>query len=66
MIKNAGITFSPGEIYASVWEQEFGDFSAVAVYIQRLRKKIEKDYHNPVYLRTIHGKGYRFEENVLI
>ncbi len=31
---------------------------AVAVQINRLRRKIEKDPGNPVYLQTIRGKGY--------
>lgn len=66
LIKNAGTVYSPDEIYESVWNQEFGEITAVAVYIQRIRKKIEPDYHNPVYIKTIHGKGYRFENEVLL
>ncbi len=57
---NAGTTFSLQDIYAKIWGQEYGDLSAVPVYIQRIRKKIEHDYHNPGYLKTIHGKGYLF------
>lgn len=65
LIKNAGNVYTPDEIYESVWDQEYGDVTAVAVYVQRIRKKIEADYHNPVYIKTIHGKGYRFEREVL-
>jgi len=65
MIKNAGTVYTPDEIYKAVWDQEYGDVTAVAVYIQRIRKKIEPDYHNPLYIKTIHGKGYRFESEVL-
>jgi len=65
LVKNCGTAFTPDEIYEAVWNQEFGDITAVAVYIQRIRKKIEKDYHNPAYIKTIHGKGYRFEKDVL-
>jgi DNA-binding response OmpR family regulator len=51
---------SPDTIYADVWRQEFGDITAVAVYIQRLRRKIEDDPSHPRFLQTVTGKGYRF------
>ena len=60
LVDNAGIAFSLQDIYDKIWGQEYGDISAVPVYIQRIRKKIENDYHNPGYLKTIHGKGYLF------
>jgi two-component system, OmpR family, phosphate regulon response regulator OmpR len=31
----------------------------VDVQINRLRRKIEKDPSNPVYLQTVRGSGYR-------
>jgi DNA-binding response OmpR family regulator len=65
LVKNAGHMFTPEKIYQAVWEQEYGEFTTVAVYIQRLRKKIEDDYRNPRYLKTIRGRGYRFEKEVL-
>jgi two-component system response regulator RegX3 len=34
--------------------------TAIAVYVQHLRRKIEDDPANPVYIETIHGMGYRF------
>ncbi len=60
LAENGGIAFSVQEIYDRVWNREFGDTIAVSVYIQRIRKKIEKDYRRPEYIRTIHGKGYLF------
>lgn len=66
LIKNAGNIFSPDEIYKSIWEQEFGETTTVAVYIQRIRKKLEPDYHNPLFIKTIHGKGYQFQKEVLL
>lgn len=65
LVKNAGVVFSPDEIYESVWEQEFGDITAVAVYIQRIRKKIDVVEVLPSFIKTIHGKGYRFEKERL-
>ncbi|MCY1151002.1 MAG: response regulator transcription factor [Sphaerochaetaceae bacterium] len=65
LVKNAGKTYSTQEIYDKIWEQEYGDISAVTVYIQRLRKKIEQDYHEPRYIKTVRGKGYYFEKERL-
>lgn len=60
LIEHAGKVFHPEEIYRSIWGQDFGDISAVSVYIQRIRKKIEEDHRNPLFIKTVHGKGYLF------
>lgn len=65
LVKNAGKILSPEEIYKNVWEVEYGDLTAVAVYIQRLRKKIEKDITSCEYIKTEFGKGYIFNKEVL-
>ena len=65
MIKHAGESLSPEKIYADVWKAQFGDITAVAVYIQRLRKKIEKDCSNPIYLKTVFGLGYTFDKSTI-
>lgn len=57
---NRGKPLSPEVIYNAVWKNAFGDLTAVAVYIQRLRKKIEADPANPVFIETVFGMGYRF------
>lgn len=58
---NAGSPQSPQTIYDAVWKSKYGDLTAVAVYIQRLRKKIETDPGSPAYILTDYGRGYRFE-----
>jgi DNA-binding response OmpR family regulator len=55
-----GKALSPETIYSEVWKNRYGDMTAVGVYIQRLRKKIEADPANPVLIETVHGMGYRF------
>jgi two-component system response regulator RegX3 len=55
-----GKPLNPETIYAGVWKNNYGDLTSVAVYIQRLRKKIEDDPANPVYIETVRGMGYRF------
>lgn len=61
IIKHEGQILSPENIYNDVWKNQYGDLTAVAVYVQRLRKKIEKDPANPAYIKTVFGQGYRFE-----
>lgn len=65
LVRHAGEVYSTDELYERVWEQEYGDTSAIPVYIQRIRKKIEQDYRRPELIVTIHGKGYRFNREAL-
>lgn len=60
-----GQAMTPHQIYSEVWQNEFGDVTAVAVYVRRIRKKIEDDPGKPTYLQTIHGSGYRFNPETL-
>ena len=60
LISVAGKPQPPETIYDAVWGNTHGDLTTVAVYVQRLRKKIETDPANPEYLETVHGMGYRF------
>lgn len=58
---NSGKTLTPEVIYKEVWNNAYGDLTAVAVYIQRLRKKIEDDPTKPQYIETVYGMGYRLD-----
>ena len=60
LVKNAGQVISPEKIYQNVWKVEYGDITAVAVYIQRLRKKIEDNPSECKYIKTDFGNGYIF------
>jgi two-component system response regulator RegX3 len=60
LTEHSGKPLNPETIYAGVWKNNYGDLTSVAVYIQRLRKKIEDDPANPVYIETVRGMGYRF------
>ena len=50
-------------IYESVWNEPYtySANSTVMVHIRKLRTKIEDDPQNPVYIKNIWGKGYRYE-----
>jgi len=65
-LENVNKVFRPDEIFERVWPSEFGDLSTVAVYIRRLRKKIEVDPSDPQILRTLRGSGYTFIGNDLV
>lgn len=65
LIKARGKSFSPEEIYQQVWGQNFGDISAVGVYIQRIRRKLGDDPAAPRYIQTQYGLGYRFNPEML-
>jgi len=60
LIANAEIPKSPQLIYDAVWKNKYGDLTTIAVYIQRLRRKLENDPANPAYIKTEFGKGYYF------
>ena len=62
LVKNAGQVISPEKIYQNVWKVEYGDITAVAVYIQRLRKKIEDNPSDCKYIKTEFGNGYIFSK----
>lgn len=58
---NPNIVFSKERIFETLWSDEYsGDTATVAVHIQKIRKKIEKDPANPEYIETLWGAGYRF------
>ncbi|MDC7239656.1 MAG: response regulator transcription factor [Spirochaetales bacterium] len=65
LLSRAGAACSLQDIYDNIWDSEFGEITAVSVYIQRIRKKIEEDYRNPDFIRTIRGKGYLFNKEKL-
>ncbi len=63
MAQNPNIVFSKEHLFDRIWNDEsFGDTATVAVHIQKLRKKMEKDTANPEYIETLWGTGYRFNK----
>ena len=62
LMRNPGKVFTPGEIYAAVWnEAPMGSDNTMAVHIRHLREKLEIDPSNPRYLKVVWGKGYKLE-----
>ena len=59
LARNSEKPITPEQIYNAVWKTQFGDMTAVGVYIQRLRKKIEDNPSMPKHIVTMFGMGYK-------
>ena len=61
LVQNAGWVVSHDQILTNVWGYEYRDQPHyVRLYINYLRKKLEKDPANPKYILTERSTGYRF------
>ncbi len=59
-----GRAFSRTELLREVWGYQYSGYShTVNSHINRLRGKIETDPANPVFIQTVWGVGYRFNES---
>ncbi|MEI6776364.1 MAG: response regulator transcription factor [Chloroflexales bacterium] len=62
LVKNAGRVLSVSQILSKVWGYDYeGESNLVAVYIRRLRSKVEKDSEHPRHVITVRNLGYKFE-----
>lgn len=59
-LDNPNRIFSKSSLYDLIWGNVNVDDSAIVVYINRLRNKIEDDPSHPRYIQTMRGLGYRF------
>lgn len=63
-IKNKNRVLSRDLLLSEVWNYDFaGDTRIVDVHVSHLREKIEVDTKKPVYIKTVRGIGYKFEES---
>jgi two-component system KDP operon response regulator KdpE len=64
LMAHAGFPITHGSLLNAVWGPEYADqVEYLRTYIRQLRKKIEDDAANPVYLLTDLSIGYRFRES---
>ena len=65
LARNKGEVFTKEQIYQSVWENDYLlDDSNIMAFIRKLRKKIEPNPDNPIYIITIWGIGYKFNDKI--
>lgn len=62
LMRNAGRVMSHDMLLSTVWGYDYEGYSnQVAVYIRRLREKLEQDPTDPKILLTVRGSGYKFQ-----
>ncbi len=65
LASNPGKSYDRNRLLNLVWGYDFMGFAhTVNSHINRLRNKIEPDIHNPIYILTSWGVGYRFNEEL--
>jgi DNA-binding response OmpR family regulator len=58
-----GRVWSRQHLIEKLWGDDFfGDERVVDTHVARLRKKIEPESSQPIYVKTVTGVGYRFED----
>ena len=63
LMSRPGVVFSREQLLNAVWGHDRAVTDrTVDVYILRLRQKVEPDAANPVYVRSVRGFGYSFNE----
>ena len=65
LANNPGRVFSKEQIYDSVWKEPYsGDYNIVMSHIRNIREKIEDNPSKPVYIQTVWGVGYKFNNKL--
>ncbi len=63
LMLHRGVAYSRDDLLNRVWGYEYsGETRTVDVHIRQLRRKIEEDDANPVFIETVRGRGYRFAD----
>lgn len=63
LIENKNRVLTRDQLLSAVWNYDFaGDTRIVDVHVSHLREKIEVNSRKPIFIKTIRGLGYKFEE----
>jgi len=64
LVKRPGRVLTREDLLRRVWGFDYeGTARTVDNFVRNLRRKVEPDPAHPRYLLTVHGMGYRFEQN---
>ena len=63
-LAHPGQILTKEQLLGHIWDTDgnYVDENTLAVAIRRLRVKVEEDPGNPERIRTVHGRGYRWQE----
>lgn len=63
LASNPKRVYSNHELYESIWDEPYlyTANNTIMVHIRNLRKKLKVDPSAPKYIKTVWGKGYRFD-----
>ena len=65
LARNPGRVFSKEQIHNSVWKEPyFGDYNIAMSHIRNIREKIEDNPSKPIYIQTVWGVGYKFNNKL--
>jgi len=65
LARSPGRPFSRLQLLNSTWGESYAGYErAIDTHISNLRKKIEEDPHEPTFIQTVYGIGYKFGVNV--
>jgi two-component system, OmpR family, KDP operon response regulator KdpE len=63
LVANRGKAIAHRKLLQTVWGPDYGEETEyLRVFINQLRKKIERDPHHPSYIKTEPWVGYKFED----
>lgn len=65
LASHPGQVFTKEQIYYQVWNQVcYKAENNVVSMIRRIRKKVELDPDNPIFIQTVWGSGYKFNHTL--
>lgn len=65
-MQNKNRVLTRDQLLSAVWNYDFaGDTRIVDVHVSHLREKIEENTRKPIFIKTVRGIGYKFEEQKL-
>lgn len=66
LMSTPGHVFSRRELTVLMFGEQFSSRRIIDVHIHNIRTKIEPNPNNPVYITTVYGKGYMYQEHLVV